>query len=171
VSIWIDQQHGHWYVIFKGSKHPRRMTFQPLKTRPLHCLETSATGYPVTRRHIPEERNPKIHTVIKDLLLTAADVSYPGHFRFSSHTHRIFPRHFLAYCLSTKEKKLVYEITILSVCVCVCVCVCVRERERERERESEISTSEPPDRLRQNLARTVCHQRTLQRRTLILFYT
>jgi len=31
-------------------------TFRPLKMRSLRCLETSASSYPVMRRHMPEER-------------------------------------------------------------------------------------------------------------------
>jgi len=39
----------HWIML---------STFRPLKMRPLRCLETSASSYPVVRRHMPEERKP-----------------------------------------------------------------------------------------------------------------
>jgi hypothetical protein len=42
----------------------------------LHSPETSASGYPVTERHMPEERKP--HSMIKNSILLVSDKEVPG---------------------------------------------------------------------------------------------
>ena len=42
----------------------------------LHSHETSASGYPVTERHMPEERKP--HSIIKNSILLVSDKEVPG---------------------------------------------------------------------------------------------
>lgn len=45
-------------LVFKGLNVQKNYfwTYIPLKVRPLLCLKTPGTNYPVTQRHIPEER-------------------------------------------------------------------------------------------------------------------
>jgi len=46
-----------WFEISKKIFRPlkmRTLQFRPLTTMPLHCLEKSVFGYPLTQRRIPE---------------------------------------------------------------------------------------------------------------------
>ena len=54
LRIWFENNEG-----FRGELILR--TFRTLEKRPLRCLETSETDYPVTRHHIPKEWNPQLH--------------------------------------------------------------------------------------------------------------
>jgi hypothetical protein len=37
------------------------MDFEPLNKKATHCLKTSGTTYPATRRHIQEEQKSRLH--------------------------------------------------------------------------------------------------------------
>ena len=54
-NLWIRFENN------EGFRGKLILTFRTLEKRPLRCFETSETDYPVTRHHIPKERNPQLH--------------------------------------------------------------------------------------------------------------
>jgi hypothetical protein len=95
---------------------------RPLKVNALHSPETSASDYPVTERHVQEERKP--YSIVKTLILLVSDKEIGGLGRFTLRraVNAIYSGDERTVCFGyvLAWDSNVFKMHQISKCICVC---------------------------------------------------